>query len=329
MSEILARGHFVFRDADQGDDPILREILRATPLPGWVTLSYEREPDYFLGCNIEGDTRTILAHTPDGAPVGFFSRAVRTAWIGGRPMRLGYLGQLRLLPRWRGRSRVILRGFKVCRELLDDGRQQTPYYFTSILADNILAQRILTSGIKGMPTYLPLCGFLTLVAATHQFFARRVTATPYELRAAGTSDIDSLADLLQCSGRRYALQPCWNADRLRALLSVGWRPEHTLLLLKDGHPVACGTVWDQRSLRQRRVIAYTPALAFTRPLVSTALRLAGYPPLPPPGRTLDLGFLSHLAVIPGEEATVPSLLAGLLRLARNNGLTSVVLGLSE
>ena len=66
-----------------------------------------------------------------------------------------------------------------------------------------------------------------------------------------------------------------------------------------------------------------------RPLVSTALRLAGYPPLPPPGRMLDLGFLSHLAVIPGEEATVPSLLAGLLRLARNNGLASVVLGLSE
>ena len=210
-----------------------------------------------------------------------------------------------------------------------DGQQETPYYFTSILSDNILAQRILTSGIKGMPTYLPLCGFLTLVAATGQFFARRETAPPYELRTAGTSDIDTLADLLQCSGRHYALQPCWNADSLRVLQAVGWRPEHTLLLLKEGDPVACGTVWDQRTLRQRRVIAYTPALASMRPLVSTALRLAGYPPLPPPGRMLDLGFLSHLAVIPGEEATVPCLLAGLLRLARNNGLASVVLGLSE
>ena len=44
--------------------------------------------------------------------------------------------QLRLLPRWRGRSRVILRGFQVCRDLLGDGQQETPYYFTSILSDN-------------------------------------------------------------------------------------------------------------------------------------------------------------------------------------------------
>jgi hypothetical protein len=329
MSEVLAHGHFVFRDADQGDEPVLRKILRATPLPGWVTLSYEREPDYFQGCSIEGDTRTVLAHTTDGTPVGFFSRAVRTAWIGGRPMRLGYLGQLRLLPQWRGRSRIILRGFQVCRELLYDSRQETPYYLTSILSDNTLARRILTSGIKGMPTYLPLSGFLTLVTATRQSFAHRETAPPYELRTATDSDLDSLADLLQSSGRRYALQPYWDIDSLRSLQSVGWHPENSLLLLKDGHPVACGTVWDQRSLRQRRVVAYTPALAYTRPLVSAALRLAGYPPLPPAGRTLDLGFLSHLAVVPGEEAAVPNVVAGLLRLAKNKGLASVVLGLSE
>ena len=69
MSEVLARGHFVFRDARSEDDPILRGILRATPLPGWVTLNYEREPNYFQGCAIEGNTRTVLASTPDGAPV--------------------------------------------------------------------------------------------------------------------------------------------------------------------------------------------------------------------------------------------------------------------
>ncbi len=329
MSEVLAQGRFVFRDARPEDDPVLRGILRATPLPGWVTLNYEREPDYFQGCAIEGNTRTVLASTPDGAPVGFFSRAVRTAWIGGRPARLGYLGQLRLLPRWRGRSRAILRGFEVCRELLHDGHQETAYYLTSILSDNTLARRILTSGIKGMPTYLPLRGFFTLVAATRQPRVRRQLTPPYALRSATESDLATLVGLLQTCGRRYSLYPYWDADSLRALRPVGWAPEKSLLLLKDGQPVACGALWDQRSVRQQRITAYSSALAYTRLLTSATLGLAGYPRLPAPGRVLDQGFLSHVAVVPGEEAALPILIAGLLRLARENGLASVVWGLSE
>jgi len=319
----------VFRQAEPQDDRSLREILRATPLPGWVTLSYEREPCYFNGCAIEGDTHTVLASTPDGAPIGFFSRSVRTAWVKGRVMRLGYLGQLRLLPQWRGRSRAILRGFEVCRELLDDGHQETPYYLTSILSDNTRARRILTSGIKGMPTYLPLRGFLTLVAATAQPWARRRTSPPYVLSKATESDLEALASLLQTCGRGYTLHPHWDSQALRALQSVGWRPEHNLLLLKGDRPIACGAVWDQRCVRQWRVTAYASALAYTRPLASAALRLGGYPPLPPPGRRLNQGFLSHLAVVPGEEEALPMLVGALLRLARENGLTSVVLGLSE
>ena len=329
MSGSLAGGRYVFCDAEAGDDPILRGILRATPLPGWVTVGFEREPNYFHGCPIEGDTRTILASTADGDPIGFFSRAVRKAWIDGRPARLGYLGQLRLLPEWRGRSRVILRGFQVCRELLHDGHQDTPYYLTSILSDNELARRILTAGIKGMPSYLPLSGFLTLVAACRQPLARRRLSPPYNLITATEAGLDSVVNLLQACGSRFALHPYWDADGLRALQAVGWHPENTLLLMKNDRPVACGTVWDQRVVRQQRIIAFSPALACTRPIVSTALSFAGFADLPKPGQTLQHGFLSHLAVVPGEEAVLPNLIAALLRLANGKGLSSIMLGLSE
>jgi len=329
VSELSAQGRYIFRDAVPADDPILREILRATPLPGWATLGYEREPNYFQGCLIEGDTRIILASTADGNPVGFFTRAVRTVWIAGRPVRLGYLGQLRLLAHWRGRSRIILRGFQLCRQLLADGRQQTPYYLTSILSDNSLAHRILTSGIKGMPTYLPLGSFITLLASTHQPLARRLSALPYTLRSATEADIDTIAALLQSYGSQYALHPYWDADNLRALRSVGWRAENSILLLKNDQPVACASVWDQRAVRQQRIIAYSPTLHYTRPAISAALRFAGFPHLPPPGELLNQGFLSHMAITPGEEMALPTLVAGLLRLAKERGLSSVVMGLSE
>ena len=329
MSTPPAPGRFVFREAGVDDDGVLREILRATALPGWVTLSYEREPSYFAGCAIEGDTISILATTAHGEPVGFFCRAVRQAWIDGRPQRLGYLGQLRVLPKWQARSRAILHGFRVVRELLDDGRQDTPYLLTSILADNTRAQRILTSGVGDLPTYLPVRSFLTLVAATRQRWAANAPTAPYELRAATAADLDTLLDLLHDYGRRYDLHPYWDADELRALQPVGWRPDASLLLLKDGQPKGCGTVWDQRAVRQWRVDGYAGPLAPLRPFASTALSLAGYPPLPRPGQTLEQGFLSHLALLAGEETALPVLLAGLLRLAHARGLGSVALGFSD
>lgn len=329
MSEILAAGRYLFRDAEAADDSILRGILRATPLPGWVTLSFEREPDYFRGCAVEGDTRTILARTADGDPVGFFSRAVRKAWINGRPTSLGYLGQLRLLPEWRGRSRIILRGFQVCRELLHDGIQDTPYFLTSVLSDNTLARRILTAGIKGMPRYRPLSSYITLVASCRQPLADRRLLPSYEVITACEAGLDSLTSLLQDCGSRYALHPYWDADGLSSLQPVGWRPENTLLLMKNDRPVACGSVWDQRAVRQQRITGYGPALAYGRPLISAALGSAGFPGLPRPGKTLPHGYLSHLAVLPGEEAVLPGLIAALLRLAGSRGLTGVILGLSE
>lgn len=329
MSAVLAHGRFIFRDAGPADDGLLRQILRATPLPGWVTLCYEREPEYVSGCAVEGDTRTVLASTPEGVPVGFFSRAVRPAWIGGRPTRLGYLGQLRLLPEWRRRSRAVLHGFQVCRQLLEDGRQDTPYYLTSILEDNLPARRLLTSGIQGLPSYLPLGGYLSLVAATAQPWSRRRPTAPHVLRPATDSDLPLLAALLQASGRGYALHPWWDVTSLDALRPVGWHPRDCLLLLNGERPVACGAVWDQRCVRQWRVAAYAPPLAGLRAVASTALGLAGYPRLPPPGRLLEQGFISHLAVLPGEEPALPILVAALLRLARQRRLGSVVLGLSD
>jgi hypothetical protein len=329
MSTRPAAGRFLFRDAAAGDDATLRAILRATPLPGWVTLSYEREPDYFAGCAIEGDSRTVLAETAAGEAVGFFSRAVRRAWIGGEAVRLGYLGQLRLLPQWRRRSRVVLRGFDVCRQLLDDGRQDTPYYLTSVLADNLIARRFLTANIRGMPTYRPLCGFVTRAVATRQPYARRRPMPPYALRPATPGDVETLASLLLSSGRCHELHPVWDVAALTALAPVGWRPEHCLIVERAGRGVACGCRWDQRGLRQWRVDAYSPALSGLRPLANTGLRLAGYPTLPVPGSVLAQGFLSHLAVAPGEEPVLPWLVAGLLREAHAAGLASVVFGLPD
>src|SRR5450432_4068328 len=92
--------------ATRDDDAGIRELLAGNPLPGRIALTYEREPDYFRGCATMGrDCQVLIARVGEsgGELIGVACRAVRPAFINGREERLGYLGQLRVDPRHRGR----------------------------------------------------------------------------------------------------------------------------------------------------------------------------------------------------------------------------------
>ena len=37
------------------DDAAIRGLLRRQPMPGRITIGYEREPDFSLGCSVTGE----------------------------------------------------------------------------------------------------------------------------------------------------------------------------------------------------------------------------------------------------------------------------------
>ena len=92
------RNGLQFRLADQGDEAELRALLRRQALPGWVSLSFEREPDYFAAGSIEGERHGVLLARDalTGRLAGMYSRAARRAYVNGERCWLGYVGQLRL-----------------------------------------------------------------------------------------------------------------------------------------------------------------------------------------------------------------------------------------
>src|SRR5215475_13193087 len=89
--------------ANINDDIAIRRLLATNAVPGRVTVTYEREPNYFAGCATMGQTcQSIVARAGDGI-VGVACRATRPMFVNGRDVRLGYLGQLRVDARFRGR----------------------------------------------------------------------------------------------------------------------------------------------------------------------------------------------------------------------------------
>jgi hypothetical protein len=64
------------RLATPTDDAALRQLLRDNPMPGNISLSYEREPSYFLAARVDGPlSQTIISVMPKPANCAAWARA--------------------------------------------------------------------------------------------------------------------------------------------------------------------------------------------------------------------------------------------------------------
>src|SRR5437867_1123160 len=112
--------------ATPDDDAGLRALLRDNPMPGAISLTFEREPCYFRAANIEGDFhQTLVARAKgDGPIVGMVSRSARRMFVNGCVQPVGYMNQMRIAPAY-GRGMYLARGvsqaYAVFRMLHDDG----------------------------------------------------------------------------------------------------------------------------------------------------------------------------------------------------------------
>ena len=94
--------------AGPNDDAAIRRLLATNAMPGRITVTYEREPNYFAGCQTIGSGCQVLVARAEDQIAGVACRATRPMFVNGRVMKIGYLGQLRVAERFRGRWLVSM-----------------------------------------------------------------------------------------------------------------------------------------------------------------------------------------------------------------------------
>ncbi|HEY1170483.1 MAG TPA: hypothetical protein VGH19_03850 [Verrucomicrobiae bacterium] len=305
-----------FALAKPEDDAGLRRLLRENPMRGAVTLTMEREPDYFADADLPGMEKQTIIAKEGGVVVSAGSCAVRRRFVDGRASRVGYLGGLRLDERVAGRFDIVRRGYEVLREM----QQADPadYYFTSIAADNARARAFLERGVRGMPRYEFIGELVTLLLPVKG------------MKRAGQSlavpTVDEVVSFLneQNADRQFA--ECWTVQELEALSELGLRREDFRGVRVNRKWVAMGAVWDQRSFKQTVIREYGGALALARPWVNLAARCFGTSVLPAVGSTLANAFVSPLAVDPKMPEALTELLGGLAEVARTRGIEYLTVG---
>jgi hypothetical protein len=290
--------------ATRADDAEIRRLLRENPMPGRISISLEREPDASLAGAVEGDvTHTIVARNGGtGRLMAMGSVSVRDVWLNGMVARTGYLGQLRLDRRYRSRASIIIAGYRLFRELHDE--LGVELYLTSIASDNMIARRFLERGLPGMPTYRPLDTFVTSMIearATHPKPSPGLHVRPAEL-----DDLSQIMECLARNGQRHQFAPVWREDDL--LERMRRREVQFIIATRRQRLVGCLAVWDQSGYKQAVIRGYDTTLMRWRKWINVASRFTPIPHLPPVGTTINMAYLSHLAIDDDDPDVFASLL---------------------
>jgi hypothetical protein len=306
----------IFEVAGDGDDPALRRLLRENPLPGSISLSFEREPNYFNASVVEGPFhQTLVARESAGGEIiGVADRSVRPRFVDGSVRDVGYMSQLRVHSRY-GRGlylgRGLGQGFKAYRELDADGR--TPFYLMSIIEENLPARRLLTAGLPGYPRAREYGRMFTCVI--YPVRKKRALSLPGSMRL-GRGDDKFAAEIVDCLNRynsRRQFAPFWTCD---SLFTSNLTPSDFFLALDGTRLVGCLACWDQTAFKQTVVRGYSGAIARWRGLINMLSRLGGWPYLPEPNVQLCHSYASHLAI----EGDDPAVFGALLRAVYNHNL---------
>jgi hypothetical protein len=302
------------RPAISSDHAALEELLRATPMGSRIRLSFERDPDYFVGARVQAEEPCVWAAFDNGGrAVGVFSAGSRRVWQGGRvPMR--YLSDLRIHPDWQG-SPLLARGFRLLRE---EVFRPGEWAQTMVLENNLRALEMLTHRRGGLPEYRPAGRYVSWLLPRQRVGAR----SDCQVRRATLADLAAMQVLLEASSRRRSFS---GVVDLAELGNPDWRDlaiEDFVVAERDGALVGTMGLWDQSGFQRLRIQAYSPLIAALRPWWNSFASV----PLPKAGQILPLRKATVVACEDDDPAILRDLLAAALA---GNDERLLLLGLSE
>ena len=325
----MSANEFSLELARPEDDPAIRRLLATNPIPGQITVTYEREPNYFLGCDTMGhDCQVVVArHLPSGDVAGVGCRAIRLLYVNGKMEEVGYLSQLRVAEPYRGRW-LVPQAFQALARLHADGRVQG--YLATIIEGNDQADQLLVrQPRRAYPAFRPLSRLLTLALILRG--RKSLPATPYDLSSASPADLGTIVAFMRRYGAARQFFPAYTeADFLNhSRLTRDFCLNDLSLAWHQGELAGVMGLWDQSAFKQSVVQGYGGALGRFRPLYQLGLRLIGARSLPAPGRPIRFAYASFICLAHNDPNLFNLLLKRTYNLAAERGFAYLMLGLAE
>lgn len=317
-----------FEMAQASDEPALRRLMTEIPLGERLQVTFRREPDFFLASRVQGRFVQVgVARRMDSREIiGCATRTIRPGFLNGEVKPVGYIGDLRLKPPYRGTT-TLARGYQHFHQLHQDGRALL--YMTVIFEDNQVALSTIATGRAGLPTYHPIGRLLSPAIC----LVRRKPSSEVsvDIVQGNQSLLPQIVECLNRHGSRRQFAPYYTVEDF--LAPDGWlhqmRVENLYAAVKQNQVIGVIGKWDQRSYKQTVVEGYAGRLRALQPFLRFGAALGLSPALPGVGSSIDACYASFIAVDHDDLVVGRALLRRLYNDAVCQGYDYLLIGLHE
>ena len=327
---------FEFGVAGREDDADIRDLLAQNPMPGSVSVAFEREPDYFLGHGVMGDRCLTLKATDleTGRLAGIISVAAADRYVGGKVRSVGYVGQIRIAREYRG----YLMPMRAAAYLRSTVSSDWPdLWFSAIVHGNRSPQRMFVERPRAsFPVLEPVSRIHTFGIFTRERYSRAGLAVAKSashgsttIRSGGDVGLAAIVSFLQSHGDsreffpRYELSHFAGGDR-----TPGFQADDFVVAISDDTVVGVCGVWNQSSFRQTIVHGYSGWPGRIRPVLNLVTPVIRTKRLPDIGQPIKSAYLSFVSVANDDPVVFRLMLRSAIGLALEMGLDYLLAGFS-
>lgn len=303
------------RWATQADSGALVDLVRACPMKGSVEMFFDRAPDFFTLCRLQGDGARV-AVIDDKVP-GRIAAAGAIAsfpqvYVQGQIRQAAYACDLRVHPG--ARSGLLVKrvyDFMTAWSL----EQGWDLGFTAIMKDN----EAMAAVLAGKGGVVPYRHFATMRNFTVQFLLRKRPPRGITVRPATAADIPDMVALWNRLQQHKQFAPVWTEESFAERLSShpGLAIDRYFLAFRGDRLTGLLATWNQEAFKRMVVLGYSAAMLKMRrwynPL-ARALRLA---PIPAVGRAMPYFYATHLCA--ETAADLEALYVHIYNLHKNPG----------
>lgn len=289
---------FEIRQAEPCDSAALLTLIDQTPQEGQVHLNFERNPDFFHATQVtttRPDVWVMIDHKVN-ILLASFSIGSREVYVNGKKRVTRYGNDLRIHQDYRG-GRTLIRLFKKYRELMQEEWMQTV-----ILDDNKASINSVGSGRLSLPTYHKAGQFRTYMVDLKKKQHKTIKTF---IRRADDSDKAAIQTFFDINAPMKEFYPCYDFSKIGTDSSYyrGIQIENYFLAYQDDELIGVCGVWDQKSYKQTRFVAYEGKMKALRHLNNLKSSLFGGLQLPKAGKVAS--YLSlHSILCEGNDVSI-------------------------
>lgn len=285
------------RLATEKDIAGIKKVFESGEFAGGISVQYLRGEDPLKSLQNDGE-RAVVPVAVDkaaGEVIGVGACVIRKGYVNGEIKTVGYLTGLKLLPQYQKRIAVLPHAYEFLYQATKD---EVNVYYTTILSDNITAQKLLEKKRRNMPAYRYLGDYTVYCMRTGRRRGRLAVA------CGDTAGLDEF----------YA----------RHLPKLDLSPVHRHLHgLSDGDfytfrengeiKIACA-VWNQQAYKQYLLKGYA---GIYKTLSKLPTKWLGYPPFPKSNQLINYASITLLCADETVDiATIRAFIEKVLEMSR-------------